>query len=276
MCRLVGYVGPSIPLERIVTRPRHSLLQQSQHADEAKLAVNGDGFGMAWYVPETPEPGLYRDVQPAWSDANLASLCRVLRSELFLAHVRAGTTGGTSRANCHPFTHGRWSFAHNGQIGDFGHHRRALEATLPDWAYALRQGSADSELLFLMLLANGLDDDAEAAITATLAQVQDVTGPARQPTRITCLLSDGARLLGVRHASDGRTPTLYLSRGVLDHGGRALASEPLDGCPANWVAVPDDTLVTVTADGAQMSPLRHLTPASAHPLRRDTRRHISS
>lgn len=47
MCRLVGYVGPAIALERIVTRPSHSLLRQSQQAHEAKLAVNGDGFGMA-------------------------------------------------------------------------------------------------------------------------------------------------------------------------------------------------------------------------------------
>ena len=30
-------------------------------------AVNADGFGLAWYG-ERPEPGLYRDVMPAWSD----------------------------------------------------------------------------------------------------------------------------------------------------------------------------------------------------------------
>lgn len=52
MCRLTAYLGPDIPLERIIVLPSHSLLQQSQQANEAKLAVNGDGFGIAWYSDE--------------------------------------------------------------------------------------------------------------------------------------------------------------------------------------------------------------------------------
>jgi predicted glutamine amidotransferase len=43
MCRIAAYVGPAIPLENIIVRPKHSLLQQSQPATEAKLAVNGTG-----------------------------------------------------------------------------------------------------------------------------------------------------------------------------------------------------------------------------------------
>lgn len=245
---MLGYAGPPIALERIVTRPRHSLLQQAQHADEAKLAVNGDGFGMAWYTPDETAPGLYRDVLPAWSDGNLSSLCRVIRSGLFLAHVRAGTTGGTNRTNCHPFAHGAWSFAHNGQLGDFCRLRRRLEARLPDELYDSLQGGTDSELLFLTMIRNGLLNDAAGAIAQTLADVTALDGGMRKPDRITCVMSDGRRLLGFRHASDGRAPTLYVSRGLLDHGGRALASEPLDGIAANWVAVPKDTLIVL--DGA--------------------------
>lgn len=45
MCRLFAYLGPDIPLGQIVVEPSHSLLEQSQSATEAKLAVNGDGFG---------------------------------------------------------------------------------------------------------------------------------------------------------------------------------------------------------------------------------------
>lgn len=251
MCRMLGYAGPPIALERIVTRPRHSLLEQAQHADEAKLAVNGDGFGMAWYADGVDEPGVYRDVMPAWSDSNLTSLCRVIRSGLFLAHVRAGTTGGTSRANCHPFSHGRWSFCHNGQLGDFGARRRVLEGLLPDDLFARRQGATDSELLFLLMIANGLNRDAPTAIAETLAMI----GQGQAPDRITCVMSDGARILGFRHASDGRAPTLYVSRGTLDHGGRALASEPLDGVPANWIAVPENTLVTLAGGVPALSAL---------------------
>ena len=45
MCRLAAYLGPSRPLSEIILDPRHSLIAQSQEALEAKLSVNGDGFG---------------------------------------------------------------------------------------------------------------------------------------------------------------------------------------------------------------------------------------
>ena len=54
-----------------------------------------------------------------WPDERLSDLARQIRSPLFLAHVRASTGGATSRANCHPFISGRWSFMHNGQIGGY-------------------------------------------------------------------------------------------------------------------------------------------------------------
>ncbi|MGN6303194.1 MAG: class II glutamine amidotransferase, partial [Mesorhizobium sp.] len=114
MCRWAAYLGEPVFLEDIVTAPCHSLIEQSHHALEAKTPTNGDGFGIAWYG-DRPEPGLYRDILPAWSDPNLKSLCRQIRSGLFLAHVRASTGGATSRANCHPFILGRWAFMHNGQ-----------------------------------------------------------------------------------------------------------------------------------------------------------------
>lgn len=131
MCRWAAYLGEPVFLEDIITVPQHSLLAQSHHALEAKTATNGDGFGIAWYG-DRPEPGRYRDVLPAWSDCNLKSLCRQIRSGLFLAHVRASTGGATNRDNCHPFVSGRWSFMHNGQIGGFERLRRRLEADLTD------------------------------------------------------------------------------------------------------------------------------------------------
>ncbi|MBP0575268.1 class II glutamine amidotransferase, partial [Mycobacterium tuberculosis] len=78
------------------------------------------------------EPGLYREVLPAWSDENLKHLVHQIRSPLFFAHVRAATGTATTRANCHPFAHGRHLFMHNGQIGGYGRVRRRLEQRLPD------------------------------------------------------------------------------------------------------------------------------------------------
>ncbi|WP_102109164.1 class II glutamine amidotransferase [Oceaniglobus roseus] len=245
MCLIAAYAGPAIPLENIIVRPTHSLLTQSQHATEAKLAVNGDGFGIAWYAEGIETPGLYRDVLPAWADGNLVSLCRMVRAPLFLSHIRASTMGETSRANCHPFAHGRWSFCHNGQVPHIARIRRRIEAALPDSLYHARRGTTDSELVFLMLLANGLDTDPGRAIAATLSAL----GPEAPdgPVRLTCVLSDGHRLLAFRHASDGQCPTLYLS-GRLDNGGRAIASEPLEDDRHRWHRVPEGVLLDL-ADG---------------------------
>ncbi len=241
MCRLAAYAGPDIPLENIIIAPRHSLLEQSHGATEAKMAVNGDGFGIAWYGDKS-EPGLYRDVLPAWSDGNLMSICRMVRSPLFLSHIRASTVGETSRANCHPFTYKNWSFMHNGQIPHFMRIRRSLEATLPDTLYDLRRGTTDSELLFLLLLANGLETAPRAACESVISMIINTQTDKSQPNRMTCVLSDGDAIFSFRYSCDNRSPTLYVS-GTLDNGGRAIASEPLDGCHKNWSPVPESRFV---------------------------------
>ena len=253
MCRLVAYCGPSIPLENIVINPSHSLVVQSQVAEEAKLAVNGDGFGLAWYadhdstvqtdVPNTL-PALYKEVMPAWANPNLLHICRAVRSGVFLAHVRASTFGGASYQNCHPFTHGRWSFVHNGQIGGFAQLRRSLESLLPDQLFHARQGITDSELVFLLLVANGLENSPRTACETTVSQIAELhrQKKVRAPLRLTFVLTNGVSLYGCRYSSDDTSPTLYLSN-ELDHGGFALASEPLDGGHDNWTMVEESTLV---------------------------------
>ena len=172
MCRWAAYTGEPIFLEDIVSRPGHSLIRQSHCAEQARQATNADGFGLAWYAGRT-EPGLYRDILPAWSDPNLKSLARQIRSGLFLAHVRAATGGATSRANCHPFVAGRWSFMHNGEIGGFDAIRRRLEGALSDAHYDGIEGTTDSELFFRLMLDRGLDADPEGGLGRAVADVLD-------------------------------------------------------------------------------------------------------
>ena len=97
MCRWIAYRGETTALEQYVTEPAHSLISQSIHALESTASVNGDGFGLGWYGAH-PEPGLYREIRPAWSDDNLRYLCRHLQSGLFFAHVRAATGTPITRA----------------------------------------------------------------------------------------------------------------------------------------------------------------------------------
>ncbi len=243
MCRLAAYLGPPRTLAEIVIDPSHSLIAQSQEALEAKLSVNGDGFGIAWYGPRS-DPGLFKDVFPAWSDSNLLSLCQHISSPLFLAHVRASTEGETARANCHPFTQGNWSFMHNGQTGSFSKLRRPLEAILPDHLFALRKGSTDSELFFLLLLNAGLAENPEQACRDVIAHLIETARFVGVPAffRQTCIFSDGKSLFCFRYASDGRYPSLYVSRQFAG-GGLVVASEPLDGKSDQWIEITPNQLV---------------------------------
>ena len=262
MCRWAAYLGEAVFLEDIVSQPAHSLVAQSHHALEAKTATNGDGFGIAWYG-DRPEPGRYRDILPAWSDCNLKSLCRQIRSPLFLAHVRASTGGATSRDNCHPFVAGRWSFMHNGQIGDFEQVRRRLEAGLPDRLYDQLHGSTDSELIFLMMLAEGLDRDPHGALWRTVSRiVATIRSVGVEPhLKLTCAFADGERLHAVRYAIGGSAPTLYAGsfRGL----GRCLVSEPFDHDDPNWQAVPPGSFVTMTRDSMVVRPFEPAVNATA-------------
>ncbi|WP_420863979.1 class II glutamine amidotransferase [Algirhabdus cladophorae] len=254
MCRLAAYLGPALAISRIVVDPSHSLLEQSQHANEAKIAVQGDGFGFAWYDGDQG-PGQYRDILPAWSDGNLLSLCSMIRAPLFLAHVRASTSGETSRVNCHPFVHGKWSFMHNGQVPDIAEIRRPLEALLPDDLYAARRGSTDSELIFLLMLAKGLDEDpVEAArVVVEILQTFSVYGSgAKNAVRLTCVMSNGSEIFAFRHASDGRAPSLY--RQTSQDSGIILASEPLDDTLGDWAPVPQNVVLKVSDNGVNATP----------------------
>jgi glutamine amidotransferase len=252
MCRWAAYSGEPVYLEHIVSSQTHSLIEQSHHATEAKTATNGDGFGVAWYG-DRPEPGLFRDILPAWSDCNLKSLARQIRSGLFLAHVRAATGGGTRRDNCHPFVSGRWSFMHNGQVSGFDRLRRPLEGLLDDKLYAARHGTTDSELLFLLALHFGLDRDPVAAVEIMLKHVEAEALRLGFETviRFTAAFSDGKRLYAVRYASDRKAPTLYSA--PLGHG-RCLVSEPLNDDRDAWVAIPDGSVVFIDGHDISVEP----------------------
>jgi glutamine amidotransferase len=256
MCRWVAYMGEPIFLEEFVTTPRLSLIVQSRASREAKNAVNGDGFGLAWYG-DRPEPGVFRDVRPAWSDENLLSLAQQIKSGLFFAHVRASTGTATTRANCHPFKHGPWLFMHNGKIGGWETLRRKIELAIPDALFPHRQGTTDSEAIFLLMLANGLEDDPQGACIRTMRFIDEVMrrGETREPLRVTAAFSDGRRIYALRHASDATPETLYV-RDRRSSAGRLIVSEPLDDGRDDWNAVPPQSFMTITPDNIAVEPFR--------------------
>jgi len=255
MCRWIAYRGETIALEHYVTTPAHSLISQSIQALESTASVNGDGFGLGWYGIH-PDPGLYREVRPAWSDENLRYLCRHLHSHLFFAHVRAATGTPITRPNCHPFACGRWLFMHNGSIGGWSRLRRQVEALIPDELYPARIGTTDSEAIFLAIMGAGIENPVTATETI-LARLTDFVNQNADGDRLrfTAALSNGQDLCAFRYAVNDRANTLYYRE---SDENIVIVSEPLDRDHRNWVSVPENRVLVANAgERARVLPLFH-------------------
>jgi predicted glutamine amidotransferase len=170
-----------------------------------------------------------------------------VRSRLFFAHVRASTGTSTTRANCHPFVHGRHLFMHNGQIGGYPRLKRRLEALIPDELYDRRVGTTDSEAIFLLALAHGLEDDPVAAMARTLKMIRGLMNDAGidEALRFTAAFTDGESLFAYRWACDGQPPTLYFREA---EGGLLVVSEPIDDKARGWREVPKGCSLVARGD----------------------------
>lgn len=263
MCRWIAYSGSAIALHTLLIEPETSLIDQSLTSRLSDRPTNGDGFGVGWYG-RRPEPGLHRSVRPAWNDENLLDLAYFIESPLFLAHVRATTDTTVQRTNCHPFRHGKWLFVHNGEIRGHRAVRRDLILALEPALVPDVQGSTDSELLFLLALTFGLQDEPLRALE-TMAGRVEVAARERgieEPLQMTLGIADGERLYAVRYSSERHSNTLFCSerpealRALYpDHpslaqfpeDSRVIVSEPLGDLPGAWIEVPESTAVVVSA-----------------------------
>ena len=275
MCRWVAYHGTPLHLEELILRPKHSLIDQSLHSQRGAETTNGDGFGVGWYG-ERPVPGRFRSVHPAWNDKNLRDLVEHISSGLFLAHVRAATSGPIQETNCHPFRYRRWLFVHNGLIREHHRVRRDLLLEVDHSFFNDIEGTTDSELMFFLALTFGLEDDPIPALERMVGLVEKV-GKAHgveHPVQMSLGLADGERLYAVRYSSEHDSRTLYHSADVkalkrlhperprlqlLPDDVVAVVSEPVAGLEEFWVEVPESTALTAEASRVETRPF---TPAA--------------
>lgn len=268
MCRFVAYSGPPIYLEELIVKPSRSLLVQSRFARENYVVdidglpdgaypTNGDGFGIGWYG-EREEPGVYRELRPAWADENLLHLSAHIKSGLFMAHLRAAYHGIVQRTNSHPFAYRNWLFQHNGEISHFERLKRSLQFKLREDLFPLIRGTTDSETAFFLAITLGLETEPKQAMEAMVGEVEAERQKAgiTQPVRFTCSMTDGKSVYALRYSSDRSSKSLYVNH---DRGGmqelmgdetplrsaHIVLSEPLDDCSENWKEVPESSWVTV-------------------------------
>ena len=276
MCRFALYLGSPILVSSLITDPSNSIIHQSFHSHERKEPLNGDGFGLAWYVPEiSDEPSLFKDLSPAWNNANLLQLARVTRTPCLLAHVRAASPGlSVSRLNCHPFARGPFAFMHNGTVGGFRSIARILKSALSDDVYHWIQGSTDSELVFAIFLDHYERSTTENsperiidALTSTIARVEAVCRDegVKEPSSLNLAVTDGKCAVVSRYISrePDKANSLYVHSGsryeceggicrmtpALDEANRAVivASEPLSDDPG-WQPIAPNHFTVIHED----------------------------
>ena len=275
MCRFLAYKGAPITLAKLLYQPKNSLIRQSFKAQERSEPLNGDGFGVGFYVKEVDsEPAIFVATTPAWNNRNLRYNASKFRSNCIFAHVRAASVGNVSEANCHPFHYKNFLFMHNGDIGGFPKIKRALRHRLTDELYNWIGGQTDSEHFFALFLNHFLKKqnanssrDAVEALEATIAELKEITGEhgIKEPAYLNLAITDGDWIVATRYVSDPALtpPTLYHSEGSrfdcedgvcrmhpADPAEHAvlIVSEKLTDIKEDWRMVSPNHVVTVNND----------------------------
>ncbi|KAI9759199.1 MAG: hypothetical protein M4579_002486 [Chaenotheca gracillima] len=259
MCRWFAYVSPDEEclLEDVLITPKHSISRQvndhylpkllshdpDQVTTEREIStrnrlLNVDGVGIAWYTSGREDfneckglrPALYKTISPPLVDFNFRNVCANTATKVCFAHIRYTTGSAVTPVNNHPFTFGRHTFMHNGEISDFVSIKRELCLAIDDAAYGHIQGSTDSEhmaALYMSNLAAGRGALAweeqysvaqmRAALLKTVHTVielqQKKLGPKAQPNSLNLAATDGSRFVTYRfrnHAVE-QPPSLYYS-----------------------------------------------------------------
>jgi glutamine amidotransferase len=252
----MAYFGDPILADDLLFRPKHSIIDQSLHADLTTVTTNGDGFGIGWYGGDTTTPAVYKSTHPAWNDENLREVARQIRTPLLFAHVRASSGTPIQRSNCHPFRYGRWLWMHNGSLAQFKEIKRDLQVAVDPSLYQQIEGSTDTETLFFLALTFGLTDDPPTAVARAVGLVEDVgrRHGVEYPVHATMATTDGESIWVFRYSSEKSTSSLYYSNDVsqvrelypeldsLDRLGpdsRFIVSEPLRDLPGAWTEMPE-------------------------------------
>ena len=244
MCRHLAFLGPSKSLDALLLAPEHGLLTQSW-APRQQLhgTVNADGFGVGWYAAGDPVPARYRRAVPMWADPSFADVARVTSSAAVLAAVRSATPGmAPDESAAAPYRDGRWLFSHNGRIEGWPHSMGALVEKLPAHRLLGLESRVDSALLWGLVSARlAAGETAGSALASVVTEVSALT-----TGRFNLLLTDGVTI-----AATAAGDTLCWSSGP---SGTVVASEPSDDS-GDWHEVPDQSLLTATADQVDVSPI---------------------
>lgn len=201
MCRLFGF-------RSVIPSMVHRSLVEADNALGVQSERHPDGWGVAYYVDGAPH--VMKSASTALNDHLFRRVSGIVSSETVLAHVRKATVGDNTVLNTHPFQHGRWVFAHNGDIPDFEEVRPALLAEVAPRLRRFILGETDSEAIFFLFLSElqrhgplgsnlGIEETI-AALGTTVARVREIcdTPQRGKASLLTLMATNGATLAATR------------------------------------------------------------------------------
>jgi glutamine amidotransferase len=269
----MAYSGDPILAHELLFKPKHSIIDQSLHADLGNgVTTNGDGFGIGWYGDRSgTSPTVFKSTHPAWNDENLREITTQISTPLLFAHVRASSGTPVERSNCHPFRYGRWLWMHNGSLAGFPDVKRDLLMAVDPALYPMIQGSTDTEALFFLALTFGLSEDPPGAVARAVGFVEQVghRHGVAYPVHMTVAASDGESIWIFRYSSEKATSSLYCSTDIsqvrslypeldvlnrLGSDTRFIVSEPLRELPGAWSEVPEGSWARIQASDYHLEP----------------------
>ena len=97
MCRWLAYTGSPVLLDDLLYKPEHSLVVQSLHSRLGRGDHERRRVRRRLVQRHSPTPGVFRSIEPAWSDRNLRELAAHVRSPRGLrAHPRVHRLAGAA------------------------------------------------------------------------------------------------------------------------------------------------------------------------------------
>lgn len=233
MCRLMGYVS----------HDEISLVEAAgeQFTEFAALSArHGDGWGIATCNAQQ-HPQLLLEPTRAKESQVFDEASRNLKSNGALLHLRWATGAlSVNEGNTHPFTHGDYSFMHNGAINPSD----AIDHLIDPGLLSLRRGQTDSESYFYLIINEiekfGIVDGILSAIKLIRASADY--------SSINAMFLTPTELYVINEHDDARAPQSE-GPGYYDLFYRRGAKEVLVASSGwtqtGWEELPNHTLMTV-------------------------------
>lgn len=234
VCRLLGIVGSVEADELLAFRPL---------AATGLVPNDSRGHGDGWGIVTGPRLAYAgRSAASAHDDPGFEAAARKTHgAPLAIAHLRKASAGAASVENSHPFIADGLAFCHNGTVKDLA-----------------AEGQSDSRAIFDAIRERTRQGDPPAEALASVARRIDA---GHDYTSLTCLLTDGTTLWGLRRIGNdtaecgGKECALdFYTLGFARRAATTIVAQEhhLAGT-SDWTVVPDGHMVSIDASGARLS-----------------------